>query len=204
MTLMFPQVVSHLSAGWAEFKLDYTAPTIAGTYRFFGTEQVSIAGSQLQSASPFDFDSIIVKGEISPSYLSGILFTFSDVPLNLSGVVSAVMTMRLDLRNGKKRQDLPTVHAKCYLSATDEGRYKISGIVPGIYDIYASAIPFSKSLIKSDLRIFGQSPSLDGQVPLTISIGDNAAMTIRDTLSHDMPLPETTHEGDGEQTTSSS
>ena len=45
ITLTFPQVASHLSADWAEFKLDYTAPTIAGTYRFFGTEQVSIGGS---------------------------------------------------------------------------------------------------------------------------------------------------------------
>ena len=146
MTLMFPQVVSHLSAGWAEFKLDYTAPTIAGTYRFFGTEQMSIAGGQPQSASPFDFDPIIVKGEVSPAYLTGILFRSSGVPLNLSGIVWAVMTMRLDPRNGEERRDIPTVDAKCYLSATDEGRYKISGIAPGIYDIYASAIPFQEYL----------------------------------------------------------
>jgi hypothetical protein len=156
---------------------------------------VSIAGGQRQSASPFDFDLIIVKGEVSPVYLTGILFRSSGVPLNLSGVVWAVMTMRLDPRSGEERPDIPTVDAKCYLSARDEGRYKISGIAPGIYDIYASAIPFSRILIRSGLRIFGQPPSIDGQVHLTISLGDNAAMVIRDTLSRDTPLPETTHEG---------
>jgi len=178
ITLTFPQVASHLSADWAEFKLNYTAPTIAGTYRFFGTEQVSIAGSNPQDASPFEFEQMIVKGEISPVYLSGILFTSPNVPLKLPGIVSAEMTTRVDPHTGADRGDLPNMDAKCYLSASDEGRYKISGIAPD--NIYASAIPFSRSLIASGLRIFGQPKSLDGQVNLMITTADNAAMAIQD------------------------
>lgn len=179
IVLIFPQVESYLSGGWAEFKLDYTAPTTAGKYRLFGTDQVSVGGSQSHDAASFDFDPILVKGEVSTSYLSGIIFTPPHKPLTLPGIVWAVMTMRLDPYTGQPRPDLPTVNATCYLSASDKGRYVIPGLAPGIYDVYASAVGFSTFMIKSNLRVQGQPESLDGQVQLTLVDADNTAFRQR-------------------------
>lgn len=170
--LMFPEIKSYLRAGWAEFKVRYTAPVVAGKYRFYGTDEVSIGGKNSQQnkqdASSFDFSPIIVKGEVSPVSLSGIIFTAEQTPLRRPGIVRAKMTMRLDPDTGSQRPDFPTVDAVCYLSASDEGKYEISGLAPGVYEIWASAIGYSESPIVSGLEIQAhkQPTSLDGYVQL--------------------------------------
>ena len=181
MDLEFPEIQGYLSGGWAAFSFEYTAPATAGTYRFYGTEQVSIARGRPQDTTYFEFEPIVVKGQLSPAFLSGILFTSPNVPLTRAGVVWAIMSAHLDPYTGKE-VDAPKVNAVSYTSARDEGRYLIPGLAPGIYDIYASAIPFSTSLIKSQLRIFGQPESLDCEVHLAVSKVDNATLRIKQAL----------------------
>ncbi|MGA8857329.1 MAG: hypothetical protein WB643_09220, partial [Candidatus Bathyarchaeia archaeon] len=176
MILRFPAAERYLNGGWAEFKLDYTSPPMAGKYRFFGSERISVAGGGPQDASSFEFEPIIVSGEVSPVYLSGIIFTSPQTPLKFPGVVSAVMKTRLDPYTGAERPDLPTVDAMCYLASSDEGRYMIPGVAPGTYDVFASAIGFSRFRIASGMKIHKQPESLDGYVQLTLSTGDNAAL----------------------------
>jgi len=188
IVLKFPDVQSYLSGGWAEFRLNYRAPATTGRYRLFGTEQVSTAGARPQDASSFDIEPIIVKGEVLAMFLTGIIFTSPHVPLKLPGVVSAIMTMRLDSYTGQPLPDLSRVNAMCYLSTSDEGRYMMTGLAPGIYDVYASAIPFSTSLIKSQLRVWKQPESVDGEVHLTLTTADNAALRLR--VEHALKLEQ--------------
>ncbi|MGD0176673.1 MAG: hypothetical protein ABSC50_07605 [Candidatus Bathyarchaeia archaeon] len=169
--LRFPAVERYLNGGWAEFKIDYTAPRTAGKYRFFGSELVSIAGSHPQDATSFEIEPVNVSGEVSSVYLSGIIFTSPHVPLKLPGVVRAVMTKRRDVYTGKEFSG-QTVDGICYLASSDDGRYVISGLAPGTYDVYASAIGFSTSVIASGVEIYKQPESLDGYVQLSLSDAD--------------------------------
>jgi hypothetical protein len=179
IVLKFPEIESYLSGGWAEFKLDYTAPATAGKYRFFGSDRISVSGNQPREASSFDFDPIAVNGEVSSVSLSGIIFTPQHVPLTHPGIVWAIMTTRLDPYTGQQRPDLPRVNATCYLSSSDEGRYVIHGLAPGIYDVYACAIGFSTFMIKSQIKIDKQPESLDGQVSLLLTVADNIAFNTK-------------------------
>jgi len=176
--LKFPEVERYLNGGWAEFKFNYTAPVTAGKYRFFGSERVSIAGGRPEDASSFEVEPIIVSGEVSPVYLSGIIFRLPQVPLKMPGIVSAKMKTRIDPYTGQERPDLPTIDAICYLASSDEGRYVIPGVAPGIYDVYASALGFSTFLIASGLKIHKQPESLDGHVQLALTKFDNAAFRL--------------------------
>jgi hypothetical protein len=187
--LRFPAVERYLNGGWAEFKLDYTAPGMAGKYRFFGSERVSIAGGRPQDASSFEIEPVIVSGEVTSVYLSGIIFTSPQVPLNLPGVVTAVMKMRLDPYTGAERPDFSTVDAMCYLASSDDGRYMIPGLAPGIYDVYASAVGFSRFLIVSGLKIYKQPESLDGYIQLALTTGDNTAFHL--SVEHAMEAERT-------------
>jgi hypothetical protein len=126
--LRFPAVEKYLSSGWAEFRFDYTAPQIAGKYRLFGSDHVWIAGGRPQDAVSFEIDPIIVSGEVSPLYLSGITFTSPNTPLRFPELVSTVMTRRIDPYTNQERPDLPTINAICYLASSDEGRYLIPGV----------------------------------------------------------------------------
>jgi hypothetical protein len=173
--LRFPAVERYLNGGWAEFKIDYTAPRIAGKYRFFGSERVSIAGGNPQDATSFEIEPVNVSGEVSSVYLSGIIFTSPHVPLKLPGVVKAVMTKRRDVYSGNELSG-ETVDGVCYLASSDDGRYVISGLAPGTYDVYASAIGFSTSVIASGLKIHKQPESLDGYVQLSLTAADAWAL----------------------------
>jgi hypothetical protein len=173
LILLFPEISSYLRAGWAEFRIRYTAPEVAGKYRFYGSDQVSIGGKNSrrtqQDSSSFDLSPIFVKGEVTPVSLTGIIFTSEQTPLRRSGVVRAEMTMRVDPYTGQDRRDLPTPGAVCYLSAKDDGKYQIYGLAPGIYNVLASAFGSPESLIASGLKIqAGMQPaSLDGYVKLS-------------------------------------
>jgi hypothetical protein len=128
--------------------------------------QIRSAEERPQDAASFEIEPIIVSGEVSPLYLSGIIFTSQNTPLRFPGVVSAVMTRRIDPYTNQERPGLPTINAICYLASSDEGRYLIPGVAPGIYDVYASTLGSPRSLIASGLIIQGarQPESLDGQV----------------------------------------
>jgi len=170
VTLVYPDVTSHLHSGWVELSLRYTAPEVAGKYRFYGGDRVVIGGrnsqQSQQDASAIDIPPVIVKGEVAPITLSGIIFVSDDNPLRGPGLVRADMTMRVDPYTGDFRSDLPRVRAVCYLSAKDEGKYRIFGLAPGIYNIYASVFGSNEVLIASGLRLeTGRQPSsLDGHL----------------------------------------
>jgi hypothetical protein len=73
------------------------------------------------------------------------------------------MTMRLDPYTGEQRPDLPTVDAVSYFNATAQGHFELEGLAPGIYDIYASAAGYPKTLIETGITVLkGQSLHFDG------------------------------------------
>jgi len=74
-----------------------------------------------------------------------------------------VMTTRLDPYTGQARPDLPLVNAVGYFNATAQGHYEVEGLAPGVYDLYASAAGYPKTLVQSGFTVLkGQSLHFDG------------------------------------------
>ena len=94
-------------------------------------------------------------------------------PINAAGSVVAVMTMRLDPYTGYPRPDLPisrSVGASFDTSA--HGHYALQGLLPGIYDLYASANGYKMVMIASGVTVHGgQSLSYDASVTPCPSTG---------------------------------
>jgi hypothetical protein len=166
IVLIFPEVESYLHAGWVEFQLQCTVPSIAGRYLFVGRDQVLVSGGNARDASSFESNPISITGEVSRLSLVGRIFTSPNVPLAKTGIVRAKMTTRLDPYTGQTRPDLPTIDAVGYIGANDDGKYEVPGLASGIFDIYASAWNSAETLIAHDLKIFKQPESLDGQITL--------------------------------------
>ena len=68
------------------------------------------------------------------------------------------MTTRLDPYTGQARPDLPIVNAVGYFNATAKGHYEVEGLAPGVYDLYASAAGFPKTL--DSVRLYGTERSI--------------------------------------------
>jgi hypothetical protein len=112
---------------------------------------------------------LLVKGEIDPAIITGTIRyagynqTLYSNPIQEAGKVEAVMTTRLDPYTGQARSDLPLVNAVGYFNATAQGHYEVEGVAPGVYDLYASAAGYPKTLIQSGLTVLkGQSLHFDG------------------------------------------
>ena len=112
---------------------------------------------------------LLVKGEIDPAIITGTIRyagynqTLYSRPVGEAGKVEAVMTTRLDPYTGQARPDLPLVNAVGYFNATAQGHYEVEGLAPGVYDLYASAAGYPKTLIESGFTVLkGQSLHFDG------------------------------------------
>ncbi len=112
---------------------------------------------------------MLVKGEIDPAIITGTIRyagynqTLYGQPVQEAGRVEAVMTTRLDPYTGQARPDLPLVNAVGYFNATAHGHYEVEGLAPGVYDLYASAAGYPKTLIESGFTVLkGQSLHFDG------------------------------------------
>jgi hypothetical protein len=152
-------------------------PSVAGKY-FFKIAFLNIATMNdlnaqreqvLRFISVEDWPLILIFGEVNPAVITGIVRyagynqTLFNRPIQESGKVLARMTMRLDPYTGKSRPDLPLVDAAGYFSATAQGYYKIQGLAPGLYDLYASAAGYPQTLIASGVTVLrGQSLHFDG------------------------------------------
>jgi hypothetical protein len=161
-TLRFPEAQSSLKGGWFSFRLSQVvAPKIAGTYRFYGKDEVAVVGAMPQ-ASQFDFHPIAVKGEYVTWSLSGTLFLSKDKPLTLPAVVIASGTAAVPSTHQSTGRRVMSV---CYLSSREKGRYSLD-LAPGVYDLYAGAVGYSQFRIATDLSMF-EPQELDGFIALS-------------------------------------
>ena len=111
---------------------------------------------------------LLVKGEVDPAILTGTIryagynSTLYGQPIQEAGKVTATMTMRLDPYTGQQRPDLPTIDAIGYFNATATGHYEVEGLAPGVYDLYASAAGYPRTLCESGVTVLkGQSLHFD-------------------------------------------
>jgi len=112
----------------------------------------------------------IVKGQLT-STISGTIRcgTACDTvglsdgsPINVGGRVVAVMTIPFDPNTGDPRPDLPTTNAQASFDGSAHGQYELQGVLPGIYDLYASANGYRTVLVVSGFTVHpGESLSYD-------------------------------------------
>jgi hypothetical protein len=137
-----------------------TAPFVAGRYLFkvalLLAESYGIPGSVGvgQPASRFilpqNWPILLVKGEVEPAAVTGTIRRASDkTAISEAGKVWTHMTMRINPYTGQQRPDLTKIDAVGYFDATAEGHYEVSGLAPGIYDLYVSATGFPQKLAVS-------------------------------------------------------
>ena len=173
------QYIDFTSAGeWYYIRINgVTAPTVAGRYFFkvllYGDSDIvgqAATGEAFTRFIPVEnWPVMLVKGEIDPAIITGTIRyagynqTLYGQPVQEAGTVYATMTMRLDPYTGEQRPDLPTVDAVSYFNATAQGHFELEGLAPGIYDIYASAAGYPKTLIETGITVLkGQSLHFDG------------------------------------------
>jgi len=158
-SLSFPEALSTLSDGWVNLKLlDVTAPAISGRYAFYGEGRVAV-GSPVAETSPFEFEPIVVKGEISPAILSGTIFTSKNTPFEGQAIIRAV-GIAVDPYDPTYRSTGRPVEGRFYMMLRDRGRYNFS-LAPGIYDVYASALDGVEYRIAAGIRVL-EATTLDG------------------------------------------
>ena len=173
------QYIDFTSAGeWYYIRINgVTAPTVAGRYFFkvllYGDSDIVGQAATGEAFTQFipteNWPVMLVKGEIDPAIITGTIRyagynqTLYSQPVQEAGTVYATMTMRLDPYTGQQRPDLPTVDAVSYFNATAQGHYELEGLAPGIYDLYASAAGYPKTLIQTAVTVLkGQSLHFDG------------------------------------------
>jgi hypothetical protein len=180
-TLRFPEVRASLRGVWFGLRvMGVKAPSITGTYRFYGTDEIQVMPARVE-ASPFDFHQIIVKGEITPAPLSGTISIRGGKTLTLPGLVNAIGTVA-DPYTGRLTGRM--VEGRCYFTSKEKGQYVMSGLAPGVYTIYASALGYSTYVIAQNLSIRAPT-TLDGQIDLTMSDVDRASELARLTRLND-------------------
>jgi len=158
-SLSFPEVLPFLSDGWVNLKLlDVTAPLISGRYAFYGEGKV-VVGSPTAETSPFEFEPVVVKGEVSPTTLSGMIFASKDRPFEGQGVVRAV-GIAVDPYDPAHRSTGRPVEGRFYIMLRDRGRYDLS-LAPGTYDVYASALDGVEYRIAAGIPVL-EATTLDG------------------------------------------
>jgi len=158
-SLSFPEALPSLSDGWVNLKLpDVAAPAISGRYAFYGEGKVAV-GSPVAETSPFEFEPIIVKGEVSPTTLSGTIFTSKNTPFEGQAVIRAV-GIAVDPYDPTHRSTGRPVEGRFYMMLRDRGRYDLS-LAPGTYDVYASALDGVEYRIAAGIPVL-EDTTLDG------------------------------------------
>ena len=124
---------------------------------------------------------LLVKGELDPAIITGTIryggynATNYGQPIQEAGMVTAVMTTKLDPYTGAKLTG-PLTNAMGYFNGTytnstgngagtygADGHYEVEGVAPGIYNLYASAAGYPQTLIASNVQVLkGQSLHFDG------------------------------------------
>jgi len=151
-----------------------TAPTVAGKYFFKmelgGSPSVNGAGDQPDYwVPPQNWPVLLVKGEIDPAIIWGNIYyggyntTLYGTGVEEAGMVTAVMTAKLDPYTGAVVPGGTLTNAVGYFNATAQGHYEVEGVAAGQYDVYASAAGFPEQLIASNITVLkGQSLNLNG------------------------------------------
>jgi hypothetical protein len=163
-----------------------TAPTVAGKYFF----KMFMAGG---SSGPYwvpteNWPVLLVKGELDPAIITGTIryggynASLYGNPIQQAGMVTAVMTEKLDPYTNQPIMGGTLTNAVAYFNGTDTtcldtpadcgtngtpegsgGHYEIEGVAPGVYDLYASAAGYPQTLIASGVTVLkGQSLHFDG------------------------------------------
>jgi hypothetical protein len=87
----------------------------------------------------------------------------SGQPVRSGGMVEAIMITALDPYTGQPVMGGPLTNAQASIDFS--GHYKLQGLNPGIYDLYASANGFKPVLFASSITVLsGQSLHFDGSV----------------------------------------
>lgn len=162
-----------------------TAPSIAGKYffkMFLGGNGASGACSGCQPdywVPTANWPVMLVKGETDPAIIYGTIFyggynqSLYGKPIELAGMVKAVMTTKLDPYTGNTMTG-PLTNAVGYFNSTAMGHYEVEGVAPGVYDIYASAAGYPDQLIATGVRVLkGQSLLLNGYLNPGVVIQGN-------------------------------
>ena len=109
---------------------------------------------------PDDWPVLIVKGEVTPSTITGTIrygdrasLPLRGEPIKEAGRVCGKMTNRLDPYTGQERPDLPKIDAVGYFSAAAMGHYELHGVAPGIYEICAQAAGYPTNKIASNVKV---------------------------------------------------
>jgi hypothetical protein len=123
----------------------------------------------------------IVKGQSTTSTISGTVRcgTGCDAvdlpdgsPIDADFRIVAVMTIALDPNTGSPNPDLPTTNADTSFDASALGQYKLQGLLPGIYDLYAYANGYQTTLFAQGVEVHeGQNLSYDAYVKPCSSSG---------------------------------
>ena len=187
---------------WAYVRVNsVTAPTIAGRYFFKiglrvanpippGSSTNVNPGEMIWLGSPEkpyqtflsngvpNWPTFLVQGEIDPAYVQGTLRYGG----HASGVqYGAALSLPGRVRLVGRAIDPYTlqttnrpVEARGYFNASANGQFKVEGVAPGIYNLYASAAGFPEKLLQSDLKLLkGQSYYTDGYlIPGIVIEGD--------------------------------
>jgi len=156
-----------------------TAPSVAGKYFF----KMYLTGGATKSywVPTANWPVQLVKGELDPAIITGTIMyggynaSLYGKPIQEAGMVTAVMTTKLDPYTNQPLPNGPLTNAVGYFNATDTtclataasgcsgGHYEVEGVAPGIYDLYASAAGYPTTLIASAVQILkGQSLHFNG------------------------------------------
>lgn len=183
-----PSMVTFSSKGeWYYVRINgVMAPAIAGKYffkMFLGGNGPS--GECGAPCAPdywvptANWPVMLVKGETDPAIIYGTIFyggynqSLYGKPIELAGMVKAVMTTKLDPYTGNTMTG-PLTNAVGYFNSTAMGHYEVEGVAPGVYDIYASAAGYPLQLIATGVRVLkGQSLMLNGYLNPGVVIQGN-------------------------------
>jgi hypothetical protein len=159
------------------------APSIAGKYFF----KVYFTSGGLSSPDYWvpteNWPVLLVKGELDPAIITGTIryggynASLYGKPIQQAGMVTAVMTTKLDPYTNQPMPNGPLTNAVGYFNGTTNGcfdlgecstegsggHYEVEGVAPGVYDLYASAAGYPQTLIASGVTVLkGQSLHFDG------------------------------------------
>jgi hypothetical protein len=160
-----------------------TAPTVAGKY-FFKMWLDGPGADANYWVPTANWPVLLVKGELDPAIITGTIryggynASLYGKPIQQAGMVTAVMTTKLDPYTNQPITGGTLTNAVAYFNGTDTdclnvpsecspegsgGHYEVEGVAPGIYDLYASAAGYPQTLIASGVTVLkGQSLHFDG------------------------------------------
>jgi hypothetical protein len=159
-----------------------TAPTVAGKYFFKMFLSGGATGDYWVPTA--NWPVLLVKGELDPAIITGTIryggynASLYGKPIQQAGMVTAVMTEKLDPYTNQPIMGGTLTNAVGYFNGTDTdclnvpsecspegsgGHYEVEGVAPGVYDLYASAAGYPQTLIASGVTVLkGQSLHFDG------------------------------------------